>query len=49
MGFNDLMCSFVACDDVDVDTDGLSGWPGRWLGGMRLFAEQVMPKLSRGR
>lgn len=48
MGFNHVMCSFVACDDVDVDTDGLSGWAGRWLGGMRLFAERVMP-LLRGR
>ena len=47
MGFNEVMCSFVACDDVDVDTDGLAGWPGRWLGGMRLFAEQVMPLLKR--
>jgi alkanesulfonate monooxygenase SsuD/methylene tetrahydromethanopterin reductase-like flavin-dependent oxidoreductase (luciferase family) len=45
MGFNDVMCSFVACDDVDVDTDGLPGWPGRWLGGMRLFADKVMPLL----
>lgn len=45
-GFNEVMCSFVACDDVNVDTDGLAGWPGRWLGGMRLFAEQVMPLLK---
>jgi alkanesulfonate monooxygenase SsuD/methylene tetrahydromethanopterin reductase-like flavin-dependent oxidoreductase (luciferase family) len=49
MGFNELMCSFVACDDVDVDTGGWKGWPGRWLGGMRLFAERIMPRLSRGR
>ena len=47
MGFNEVMCSFVACDDVDVDTDGLPGWPGRWLGGMRLFAERVMPLLRQ--
>ncbi|MBM3347053.1 MAG: LLM class flavin-dependent oxidoreductase [Betaproteobacteria bacterium] len=47
MGFNDAMCSFVACDDVDVDTGGLSGWAGRWLGGMRLFADQVLPRLRR--
>lgn len=46
LGFNEVMCSFVACDDVDVNTDGLSGWPGRWLGGMRLFAERVMPLLK---
>lgn len=45
MGFNEVMCSFVACDDMKVDTDGLGGWPGRWLGGMRLFAEQIMPLL----
>ena len=47
MGFNEVMCSFVSCDDVDVDTDGLPGWPGRWLGGMRLFAEQIMPLLKK--
>lgn len=47
MGFNEVMCSFVACDDVDVNTDGLPGWPGRWLGGMRLFSEQIMPLLKK--
>ena len=47
MGFNEMMCSFVACDDVDVDTGGFSGWAGRWLGGMRLFAEEVMPLLQK--
>jgi alkanesulfonate monooxygenase SsuD/methylene tetrahydromethanopterin reductase-like flavin-dependent oxidoreductase (luciferase family) len=47
LGFNDVMCSFMVCDDVAADTDGLSGWPGRWLGGMRLFAERVMPLLNR--
>ncbi len=46
MGFNECMCSFVACDDMQVDTDNLEGWPGRWLGGMRLFAESVMPLLK---
>ena len=46
LGFNEVMCSFVACDGVDVQTDGLPGWPGRWLGGMRLFAERVMPLLQ---
>lgn len=46
MGFNEMMCSFVACDDVDADTEGLPGWPGRWLGGMRLFTEEVMPMLQ---
>ncbi len=46
LGFNEVMCSFVACDGVDVDTDGLDGWPGRWLGGMRLFASEVLPKLK---
>jgi alkanesulfonate monooxygenase SsuD/methylene tetrahydromethanopterin reductase-like flavin-dependent oxidoreductase (luciferase family) len=46
LGFNECMCSFVACDDMDVDTDGLTGWPGRWLGGMRLFAERIMPLLQ---
>jgi alkanesulfonate monooxygenase SsuD/methylene tetrahydromethanopterin reductase-like flavin-dependent oxidoreductase (luciferase family) len=45
MGFNELMCSFVACDDVSVDTDGIEGWAGRWLGGMRLFAKEIMPRL----
>ncbi len=47
LGFNEMMCSFVACDDVKVDTGGYSGWPGRWLGGMRLFAEVVMPLLLK--
>ena len=46
-GFNEMMCTFVACDDVDVDTGGFSGSPGRWLGGMRLFAEEVMPLLQK--
>ena len=41
-----MMCSFVASKDVEVDTGGFTGWPGRWLGGMRLFAEQIMPLLK---
>lgn len=47
MGFNEMMCSFVACDDVDVDSGGYSHWAGSWLGGMRLFAEEVMPLLQK--
>jgi alkanesulfonate monooxygenase SsuD/methylene tetrahydromethanopterin reductase-like flavin-dependent oxidoreductase (luciferase family) len=47
MGFNQLMCSFVVCDDVDIDTGGLPGWPGNYLGGLRLFAEEVLPHLTQ--
>jgi alkanesulfonate monooxygenase SsuD/methylene tetrahydromethanopterin reductase-like flavin-dependent oxidoreductase (luciferase family) len=46
MGFNQLMCSFVVCDDVDIDTGGLPGWPGNYLGGMRIFANEVLPRLA---
>ncbi|HAH67265.1 MAG TPA: hypothetical protein DCL68_01875 [Gammaproteobacteria bacterium] len=46
LGFNEMMCSFVANKDVEVDTSGFTGWAGRWLGGMRLFAEQIMPLLK---
>jgi alkanesulfonate monooxygenase SsuD/methylene tetrahydromethanopterin reductase-like flavin-dependent oxidoreductase (luciferase family) len=46
LGFNELMCSFVAGKNVEIDTGGFNGWPGHWLGGMRLFAEQIMPLLK---
>ena len=46
LGFNELMCSFVAGKNIEIDTGGFNGWPGHWLGGMRLFAEQIMPLLK---
>ena len=47
MGFNQIMCSFVVCEDMQIDTDGLPGWAGNYLGGLRLFVDDVLPKLSR--
>ena len=46
LGFNELMCSFVAGKNIEIDTGGFNGWPGHWLGGMRIFAEQIMPLLK---
>jgi alkanesulfonate monooxygenase SsuD/methylene tetrahydromethanopterin reductase-like flavin-dependent oxidoreductase (luciferase family) len=46
MGFNQLMCGFVACDDVKIDTEGIPGWPGNYLGAMRLFVDEVLPLLE---
>ena len=47
MGFNQIMCSFVVCDDLQIDTGGLPGWAGNYLGGLRLFADEVLPKIKR--
>lgn len=45
MGFTQLMCSFVVCDDIDVSRDELPGHPGNYLAGMRLFVDEVVPRL----
>jgi alkanesulfonate monooxygenase SsuD/methylene tetrahydromethanopterin reductase-like flavin-dependent oxidoreductase (luciferase family) len=44
-GFNELMCSFVVYDDINVKKSDLPGHPGNYLAGMRLFVEEVMPHL----
>jgi hypothetical protein len=47
MGFNQYMCTFVVCPDIKVDTNGYPGWAGSYIGGLRLFAEQVLPELKK--
>jgi alkanesulfonate monooxygenase SsuD/methylene tetrahydromethanopterin reductase-like flavin-dependent oxidoreductase (luciferase family) len=47
MGFNQFMCTFVVCPDIKVDTNGFPGWAGSYLGGLRLFADQVLPELRK--
>lgn len=45
MGFNQLMCSYVVCEDMNLDAGELPGHPGNFLAGMRLFMEEVAPLL----
>jgi alkanesulfonate monooxygenase SsuD/methylene tetrahydromethanopterin reductase-like flavin-dependent oxidoreductase (luciferase family) len=47
MGFNHIIFSPMSFGSVaqDLDTGGLDGWPGNYLGSMRLLAEQVIPRL----
>jgi len=46
MGFNQTMTTFVVCEDMEPETDGLPGWAGSYLAGLRIFAEEVRPKLE---
>jgi alkanesulfonate monooxygenase SsuD/methylene tetrahydromethanopterin reductase-like flavin-dependent oxidoreductase (luciferase family) len=47
MGFNQLMATFVVCEDIKAETDGLPGWAGLYLAGLRILADEVLPKLRR--
>lgn len=47
IGFNQLMTTFVVCEDMKPETDGLKGWAGSYLAGLRLLADQVLPSLRR--
>jgi alkanesulfonate monooxygenase SsuD/methylene tetrahydromethanopterin reductase-like flavin-dependent oxidoreductase (luciferase family) len=46
LGFNQIMTTFVVCEDMKPETDGFPGWAGSYLAGLRLFAEQVIPLLK---
>lgn len=48
MGFNHLVLHLQAFG-FDLDTGGLDGWAGNFLGSIRLFADRVWPQLRRER
>jgi alkanesulfonate monooxygenase SsuD/methylene tetrahydromethanopterin reductase-like flavin-dependent oxidoreductase (luciferase family) len=45
LGFNQLMTTFIVCEDIKAETDGLPGWAGLYLAGLRILADQVLPQL----
>jgi alkanesulfonate monooxygenase SsuD/methylene tetrahydromethanopterin reductase-like flavin-dependent oxidoreductase (luciferase family) len=47
LGFNQMMATFIVCEDIKAETDGLKGWAGSYLAGLRILADEVIPQLRR--
>jgi alkanesulfonate monooxygenase SsuD/methylene tetrahydromethanopterin reductase-like flavin-dependent oxidoreductase (luciferase family) len=46
LGFNQMMTTFIVCEDIKAETDGLPGWAGLYLAGLRILATEVLPQLK---